>query len=203
MRVLIACECSNTVRDAFLFKGHDAYSCDIQRADHPNPNYKRHIRGDVRPLLLEPWDLVIAHPPCTYLSLVSACRWIDGKPAWEQPVAHLIEEAATFFLDCLEANAPKVCVENPRQHYYAKTLIGVAHTQEIQPYEHGHPYRKATRLWLKGLTAQAPSNVVEPHTNWVDSGRNNRTGKTGVVRCPKLRAKTFAGIAWAMAEQWG
>ena len=200
MRVLIACECSNTVRDAFLFKGHDAYSCDIQRADHPNPNYKRHIRGDVRPLLLEPWDLVIAHPPCTYLCTVSACNWIDGKPAWEQPVAYLIEEAATFFIDCLEANAPKVCVENPRQHYWSKALIGVAHTQEIQPYEHGHPYKKATRLWLKGLPALTPTKIVEPHTNWINGGNTKGNGVTGPG---KLRSKTFDGIAWAMAEQWG
>jgi hypothetical protein len=155
MRVLVACERSNTVRDAFLERGHDAYSCDIEIAKFPNPNYKRHIRGDVRPLLKEPWDLVIAHPPCTYLCN-SGVRWLKT----ELGRINLMELACIFFLDCLSANAPRVCVENPIQHGYAKELIGIAPTQIIQPWQFGHGETKATCLWLKGLPNLKPTNIV-------------------------------------------
>lgn len=207
MKVLIACECSNTVRDAFLRLGHDAYSCDLQRADHPNPNWRRHIRGDVRPLLKEKWDLVIAHPPCTYLSRLSACRFISGIPIEQQPRYNGILNGVALFLECLGANAQCICVENPRMHKYAQEMIGVPHTQEIQPCEYGHPYTKATWLWLIGLPPLTPTNIISISNTipWVDGSGRNR-GKRGKVSGPngsKLKAQTFSGIAQAMAEQWG
>lgn len=202
MRVLVACEWSNTVRDAFLARGHDAYSCDLQRAEHPNPNWRRHIRGDVRPLLRERWDLVIAHPPCTYLSLMSACRFVNGVSISNQPRYDGIIDGIAFFMDCLEANADRVCVENPRMHTAARMAIGVQHDQEVQPHWFGHPYTKATRLWLKNLPPLVATCEVESNCSWVDGGGSHR-GSRGIHRIPKMRSKTFQGIADAMAEQWG
>jgi hypothetical protein len=138
MRVLVACEFSNTVRDAFLRRGHDAYSCDIQRADHPNKNFRRHIRGDVRPLLREPWDLVIAHPPCTYLCN-SGVRWMTERAGRREAML----AAVVFFKECLAANAPMVCVENPIMCWYAKDELKVEPTQMIQPWQFGHPESKS------------------------------------------------------------
>lgn len=198
MRVLVACEFSNTVRDAFLRRGHDAYSCDLQRAVYPNPNFRRHIRGDVRPLLREKWDLVIAHPPCIYLSKIGACRFVSNMPFEEQPRASGVIEGAKFFIECLEANSRHICVENPTQHRYAKGLIGVDYTQTIEPWQFGHPYTKETHLWLTNLPLLQPTQIVEPVESWV-GGKNGK----GVVRDPNLRAKTFQGIADAMAKQWG
>ncbi len=205
MRVLVACECSNTVRDAFLARGHDAYSCDLQRADHPNPNWRRHIVGDVRPLLRERWDLVIAHPPCTYLSRLSACLFIKGLPLSIQPRYEGIIDGAALFLDCLEANSTCVCVENPRMHSYARAIIESKHSQEVQPYQFGHPYTKATWLWLKGLPPLLSTDVVDKGIPWVDVGTRGvwRRGKNTGPNGSKMKAKTFPGIARAMAEQWG
>ena len=205
MRVLVACECSNTVRDAFLDKGHDAYSCDINKADHPNRNYRRHIRCDVRLLLTEKWDLIIAHPPCTYLSRLSACLFTKGISLQDQPRYDGIIDGVALFIDCLEANAEKICVENPRMHRYARAIIGVEHTQEIQPYQFGHSHTKATWLWLKNLPPLVSTNIVNKGTPWVDGGtrgvgqRGEHTGPNG----SKMKSKTFEGIARAMAQQWG
>lgn len=189
MRVLVACEWSNTVRDAFLRRGHDAYSCDLQRAEHPNPNWRRHIRGDVRPLLRERWDLVIAHPPCTYLCN-SGVRWITER----QERLEEMMNAVVFFKECLAANAPMVCVENPIMHGYAKRALGVLPTQMVQPYQFGHPDSKATYLWLRGLTPLLPSSINNNRL-----GTIHRLGSAG----SKERSRTFEGIARAMAEQWG
>src|SRR3990167_3216708 len=195
MRVLVACEKSNTVRDAFLKRGHDAYSCDIQRADHPNPNFKRHIRGYVTPLLRERWDLVIAHPPCTYLSIGSSCRLIKGAPLEQQPRRDNIIDGALFFMLCLDANADKICVENPIPHRLTNELIPFKYTQIIHPWQYGYSYTKATCLWLKGLPKLKPTNIVEPTGAWVYDSPNGQTANE--------RSKTFQGIADAMAEQWG
>src|SRR5689334_85934 len=137
MRVLVACEWSNTVRDAFLARGHDAYSCDIIRAEHPNPNFRRHIRGDVRPLLREKWDLVIAHPPCTYLCNSGVCWLHTREGRFEE-----MHKAVQFFKECLAANAPMVAVENPIMHKYARAKLLVDPTQIIHPYHFGHPESK-------------------------------------------------------------
>jgi hypothetical protein len=120
MRVLVACEWSNTVRDAFLARGHDAYSCDLEIADHPNPNYRRHIHGDVRPLLRERWDLVVAHPPCTYLC--NSGVWLMKR---DEGRHNLMIASIMFFKECLEANSPRVAVENPIMHGYAKKELGI------------------------------------------------------------------------------
>lgn len=201
MRVLVACECSNTVRDAFLKRGHDAYSCDLQRAAFPNPNWRRHIRGDVRPLLRERWDLVIAHPPCTYLSVISHCLLQRDKPLDDQPRRSGIIDGAIFFLDCMQTNADKICIENPIPNKFARELIPIKCTQVIQPWQFGHPFTKATHLWLKGLPPLQPTKVVTPTISWIDSGK--KVGARGIHRDPNLRSKTFQGIADAMADQWG
>lgn len=204
MRVLVACECSNTVRDAFLRRGHDAYSCDIQHADRPNKNWKRHIRGDVRPLLRERWDLVIAHPPCTYLSIVSGIHFKAGMPPEESNPQRYVKLLAgvQFFWDCFEANADKIVCENPIPNGHSREFLG-DYTQIIQPWQFGHPYTKATCLWLKGLPKLQPTNIVKPTRPWVYlSGCNNYYNK-GEAKNSKTRSKTFAGIAQAMAEQWG
>lgn len=188
MRVLVACEWSNTVRDAFLTRGHDAYSCDLIRAESPNPNYKRHIRGDVTPLLREEWDLVIAHPPCTYLCN-SGVRWLTER---EGRFEYMMD-AVAFFNACLGANSPRVCVENPVMHGYAKKYIP-EQTQVIHPWQFGHPEKKATCLWLKGLPELKPTRIVGAYRNTI-----HLLGSRG----SKERSRTFQGIAEAMAEQWG
>lgn len=193
MRVLVACECSNTVRDAFLRLGHDAYSCDLQRADHPNPNWRRHIIDDVTELLRDKWDLVIAHPPCTYLSKIGAMHMNKQR-------LDLMYEGVEFFKKCLNANADRICVENPILFKLAVRAIGVRPTQTIQPYQFGHYERKTTWLWLKNLPPLVPTKVNTPTSNWVDGGTEGK-GK-GKVRNSKLRARTFQGIANAMASQW-
>ena len=182
MRVLVACEFSGTVRDAFLELGHDAISCDLLDTDTPGPHHK----GDVLQLLrAAQFDLMIAHPPCTHLA-VSGARWFKGK---QQEQA----EALGFVRALLSAQVPLIALENP---------ISIISTrvrkpdQIIQPWQFGHGETKATCLWLKGLPALVPTDVVE--------GRQAR-----VHRLPpskdrwKLRSKTYEGIAQAMARQWG
>lgn len=194
MKVLIACEFSGVVREAFRRKGHDAWSCDISASLKPS---EFHIHGDVTPILQEPWDLVIAHPPCTYLA-VSGARWWLGREREQL-------EAAGFFMACYNANANKVCVENP---------VGFMSTnfrkpdQYIQPWQFGHSASKKTGLWLRGLpllkeTDRVYGRIVDGKERWdnqTDSGQNNLG--PGVDR-KKLRSVTYSGIASAMAEQWG
>lgn len=190
MKVLVACEFSNTVRDAFLRLGHDAYSCDLQRADHPNPNWRRHIKGDVRPLLRESWDLVIAHPPCTYLANSGVCRFSD-QSRFDKMV-----KACTFFLECLDVNSPRICIENPIQHPYAKERLP-DYAQIIHPWQFGHAETKSTCLWLRGLPELIPTKIIDRPKS--EDGWHKKTGGgTG-----KKRSITFQGIANAMAEQWG
>src|SRR6056297_904353 len=141
MKVLIACEYSGRVRDAFIALGHDAVSCDLLPSESPGP----HIQGDVRELLREPWDLVIAHPPCTYLAN-SGVRWRVERGEWEQ-----IAEAAEFFRACLGANAPCVAVENPVMHRYGREAVGRGPNFTVQPWQFGDPLRKRTCFWVRGL----------------------------------------------------
>lgn len=190
MRVLVACEWSNTVRDAFLARGHDAYSCDLQRAEHPNLNWRRHFRCDVRPLLRERWDLVIAHPPCTYLC--NSGVWLLSK---EVDRIEKVEEAVEFFKQCLDANSPCVCVENPIMHGTGRRMLDVDPTQLIHPYQYGHPYSKGTYLWLKGLPELKPTNVLTARHNLITQVLGSSDAKE--------RSRTFSGIAAAMAAQWG
>ena len=183
MRVLVACEYSGAVRDAFIARGHDAMSCDLLPTDTPGPHYQ----GDVRDVLDFPWDLMIAHPPCTHLS-VSGARHFEAKRADGRQQA-----AVSFFMMLIKADIPRIAVENPvciMSSLYRKP------DQIIQPWQHGHGETKQTCLWLKGLPKLSPTQIVE--------GRDDR-----IHRLPptadrwKIRSATYPGIAAAMAEQWG
>lgn len=182
MRVLVACEFSGVVRDAFRARGHDAWSCDILPCDK-GPD--RHIQGDVRGVLGECWDLMIAHPPCTHLA-VSGARWFKEKQA-EQA------EALEFVRTLMAAPIPRIAIENPISIISSRIRKP---DQIIQPWMFGHGETKATCLWLKGLPPLMPTNIVE--------GREARIHKMppGPDRW-KERSRTFTGIAEAMADQWG
>ncbi len=181
MKVLVGCEYSATVRDAFLEMGHDAWSCDLLPCER-DPT--RHIQGDVLPLLSEGWDLAIFHPPCTHLA-VSGARWFKDKRA-EQ------EEALQFVRVLLAAPIPKIALENPVSIISSRIRKP---DQVIQPWMFGHGETKATCLWLKGLPKLHPTNVVD--------GREARVHK--MPPSPdrwKERSRTYQGVASAMAEQW-
>lgn len=190
MRVLVACEFSGTVRDAFIRGGHDAMSCDLLPSETPGP----HHQGDVLPLLREPWDLVIAHPPCTYLAN-SGARWLYDHERYPLRWQDLIDGAA-FFRACLEANAPRVAVENPGIHKWAAKIIGRGPDQTLQPWEYGHGETKAVKLWLKNLPPLVATDVVpgrEARVHLMPPGPDRQ----------KERSRFFVGIADAMADQWG
>lgn len=182
MKVLVACEYSGTVRDAFIAKGHEAISCDLLPSESFGGG---HIQGDVRKILKDGWDLMIAHPPCTDLC-VSGARWFKDKQDSQQ-------DSLDFICRLMLAPIPRIAIENP---------IGVISSwvkkpdQIIQPWQFGHGETKATCLWLKGLPHLSPTDIV--------SGRENRIWKMppGPERW-KERSRTFPGIAKAMAEQWG
>lgn len=183
MKVLVACEFSGVVRDAFKRRGHDAWSCDIL----PSETIGNHIKDDVLNHLNEGWDMMIAHPPCTHLA-VSGARHFAQKIADGRQ-----QQAIDFFMRLVNANIPRICVENPvsiMSRRYRKP------DQIVHPWMFGHGETKATCLWLKGLNKLQPSNVVD--------GRDQR-----VHRMPpspnrwRERSRTYRGIAEAMAEQWG
>jgi len=185
MRILVACEESQVVTKAFRDLDHEAYSCDILPTSGENPEW--HIQGDVLPLLLDTWDMVIAFPPCTHLCS-SGSRWwkekrLDGRQ----------QNATQFFLSCFNANAPRIAVENPIG--YMSTAFRKP-DQIIQPWQFGHGETKATCLWLRNLPPLYSTNVV--------SGREQRIWKLPPSKNRSLlRSKTFPGIAHAMADQWG
>ena len=185
MRVLIACEYSGVVRDAFANQGHDAWSCDIL----PSESAGNHIKDDVLNHLNEDWDLMIAHPPCTRLCN-SGVSWLHKRNLWED-----LDKAAVFFTKLLHADIPKIAVENPIPHKYAVERIGRKYDQIIQPWQFGHGETKATCLWLKNLPRLQPTNVVE--------GREQRLHRLPPSKDrAKLRSKTYTGIAEAMAYQF-
>lgn len=204
MKVLIACEFSGIVRDAFIKKGHDAWSCDLLPTEKPGP----HIQKDAyRVALWEgPWDLMIAHPPCTYLAC-SGNKWFNPEYKKRFPDRPQQRYDALCFADKLlnRCDIKKICLENP---------IGYLNThlrkpdQIIQPYQFGHADRKSTCLWLKGLPLLKATKIVEPNI------KRNRNGKTASVNHDyalhlpaeerwKFRSRTYQGIADAMADQWG
>jgi hypothetical protein len=202
MKVLVACEESQRVCIAFREKGHEAYSCDIIDCSGGHPEW--HIQGDVLPLLNQGWDMIIAFPPCTYLSNAGACRLYPKKGELNLERYQKGLEAKEFFLKILNADCPKIAVENPVS---SKVFEMPKHTQEIQPYMFGHPYTKKTRLWLRGLPPLLPTNVVEPIAPYCPSGTGRKQrDKYGAAKRgedAKNRSKTFFGVAEAMAEQWG
>ena len=188
MKVLIACEYSGKVRDAFSKMGHDAWSCDIL----PSDKHGNHYQGNVEDILYDDWDLIIAHPPCTYFAN-SGVRWLYEKPErWKQ-----LKESAKFFNLFLDHSCKKIAIENPIIHKHALKLIhGRKYSQTIQPYQFGHGESKRTCLWLKGLPNLKPTDIVE--------GREQRIWKLPPSKDRwKLRSETFQGIADAMATQWG
>lgn len=192
MRVLIACEFSGVVTNAFRLKGHEAWSCDILPTDS-NPDW--HIQGDVLKQLDKNWDMMIAHPPCTYLCN-SGVSWLHkDESRWVE-----LEKASEFFKALLEYDIPKICVENPIPHKYGKLP---KYSQIVQPYEYGHPERKATCLWLKNLPKLKPTNNVKDEMLKLPKTQQQRTFYVPIKDRAKNRSITFEGIAKAMVEQWG
>lgn len=181
MKVLVACEFSGIVRDAFISLGHDAWSCDLLPTECAGP----HLQCDVLTVLDCGWDLMIAHPPCTYLTR-SGARWWKGKEKEQS-------KALDFVRQLMNAPMPRIAIENP------PGKIGMAirkADQTIQPWQFGHGETKATSLWLKNLPPLVPTNIVEgrqPRVHWCKPGPNRW----------KERSRTLPGIAKAMAEQWG
>lgn len=201
MRVLVACEYSGTVRDAFAAKGHYALSCDLLPTDKPG----NHYQGDVFNIINDGWDLMIAHPPCTYLT-VTGNKWFkpEFKDRFPDRQKHR-EEALQFFVSLFNSSIPKVCLENPVG--YVSTAFRKP-TQYVHPYEFGDPHSKKTGLWLKGLPPLISTLIVEPMFHTYKDGRRDpiwhfETMKLKPLERMKARSKTFQGIADAMANQWG
>lgn len=183
MKVLIACEYSGTVRDAFTELGHEAMSCDLLPSEKPGHHYE----GDVQDVLDYPWDLMIAHPPCTHLSVSGARHFKEKQLDGRQ------QTAVSFFMSLAQANIPMIAIENP---VCVMSSLWRKPDQIIQPWQYGHGETKSTCLWLKGLPDLTPTEIVE--------GREAR-----IHRLPpseerwKIRSETYLGIAKAMASQWG
>ena len=217
MRILVACEESQAVTIEGRAHGHEIYSCDIQDCSGGHPEW--HIKGDVIPLLngncrfqtmdgewheiKGRWDMIIAHPPCTYMTNAGAVRMrVKGEIQPERYAKAM--EAKEFFMAFYNADCPRIAIENPTP----MKLIGLPdYTQAIQPYEHGHPYSKRTCLWLKGLPLLVPTEILTHHEPYVNGGckdahGNYRRFQGRNERDAKTRSKTFPGIARAMIEQW-
>jgi hypothetical protein len=203
MRVLVACEESQAVCIEFRALGHEAWSCDLLDCSGGHPEW--HMRGDaLSAMQWEGWDLILCFPPCTHLASSGARHFAKKRKSGVQ------QEGIDFFMACINANAPRVAVENP---------IGIMSTtyrkpdQIIQPYHYGDPFQKSTCLWLKGLPKLKPTNVVDPgqFVEWITAkGEKKRQPKwyydalkLSPAERAKARSKTFPGIAQAMAQQWG
>lgn len=218
MKILIACEESQEVCKAFRARGHEAYSADIQEPSGGHPEW--HILGDVLPLIGGhccfttmdgvthtiggEWDMLIAFPPCTYMTNAGAVRMrVKGEIVRERYEKAM--RAKEFFMRFYNAKCKKIAIENPTP----MKLVGLPeYSQAIQPYYFGHPYSKRTCLWLKGLSHLTPTEILSYHEPYVNGGCKDANGKYRKFqgrkeRDPKTRSKTFSGIATAMAEQWG
>ncbi|HZK20694.1 MAG TPA: DNA cytosine methyltransferase [Oscillospiraceae bacterium] len=217
MKILVACEESQAVTIELRKLGHEAFSCDVIECSGGHPEW--HIQADVLPLLggkcefktvdgmlhniTDRWDMIIAHPPCTYLSNAGACRLYPQKGTLNKERYQKGVKAKDFFMQFYNADCERIAIENPVS---SKIFNMPLHTQEIQPYQFGHPYTKKTRLWLKGLPNLQPTEPITPVGPYVPAGtgRKNRSkyGSAKRGEDAKNRAKTFPGIAKAMAEQW-
>ena len=220
MKILVACEESQAVCKAFRQRGHIAYICDVQPCSGGFPEW--HILGDVLPYIngnctfttcdgvqhtiTRAWDILIAHPPCTYLSNAGACRLYLQKGVLNQERYAKGLKAREFFMKFYDADCPRICIENP----IPSRIYGLPkYTQIVQPYEYGHPFSKKTCLWLNGLHELMPTEILTEYKPYVSCGTSRNKGnpnKAGVSRAggaSKIRSKTFPGIAAAMAEQWG
>ena len=192
LRVLVACEFSGIVRDAFIRIGHEAISCDTHPSEQPGPHYQ----GDVRDILNDGWDMMIAHPPCRFLCN-SGVRWLYNPDdtlnheRWEQ-----MRPAAELFLELWHAPIDRICIENSIMHQYAAELVGGRQDQIIQPWQFGHGETKAICLWLKNLQRLRSTNIV--------TGRIARVHRTppGPNQW-RDRSRFLLGIADGMADQWG
>ena len=193
MKILVACEESQAVTIELRRLGYEAYSCDIEPCSGGYPEW--HLQQDVIPLLEQKWDMIIAFPPCTYLSNAGA-RHLYPKGVLNGERYKKGIEAKKFFMQFYNADCPRIAIENPTP---SRIYRLPKHTQVIQPYQFGHPFKKRTQLWLKGLPNLEPTKIVEISEstkiagNWFNKGGKDRQ---------KNRAKTFEGIAKAMAEQW-
>ena len=218
MNVLIACEESQRVCQAFRDKGHRAFSCDIQECSGGHPEW--HIQDDCLPLLNgkctfttkdgslhkidDAWDLIIAHPPCTYMSKAGA-RWLYPKAGQiDEKRLKATLKAKAFFFKFINADCKKIVVENP----VPLKIVGLPQpTQKIQPYQFGEPYSKATCLWIKGLNPLVPTKILSEYKPFLPSNtggaKRGQSHSKGFVHNAKDASKTFIGIAKAMAEQWG
>ena len=191
MKVLVACEFSGRVRDAFSRLGHDATSCDLLPSDSPG----KHFQGDVREIINNDFELLIAHPPCTFITLSNSKNWKMLQENGKQ------QEAIKFVEDIWESNCPRICIENPVGALSTRSKLGKP-TQYIEPYYFGHAEQKKTGLWLKGLPKLEPTKVIDishlppkqrQRLHWLPPSKDRW----------KLRSLTYLGIAEAMAEQWG
>lgn len=202
MKVLVACEESQAVTKELRRLGHEAYSCDIIPCSGGHPEW--HLQVDALELLKMKWDMIIAHPPCTYLTNAGARHLWKGHQLNQERYEKGLE-AKAFFMAFLNADCPRIAVENPIP---SKVFELPQYTQIVQPYEYGHPFTKRTCFWLKGLQPLVPTNVVEPTATWCPSGSyshkhgEKHRGMFTTDRA-KNRSKTFPGVAKAMAEQWG
>lgn len=196
MRVLVACEESQAVCKAFRALGHEAYSCDIEPCSGGHPEW--HLQQEVTQLLKIKWDLIIAHPPCTYLSNAGARHLYPGGVLNNERLQKGLV-AKAFFMQFYNADCEKIVIENPIP---SKVFELPPYTQIIQPYEFGHPFQKKTCLWLKGLPKLQPTDIVPEEKRQSTKIAGNWFNKGGRER-QKNRAKTFPGIAAAMAAQWG
>jgi hypothetical protein len=188
MTWLIACEYSGRVRDAFLARGIDAVSCDLLPTEVDGP----HIQGDVSELLRKRWAGVVAHPPCTRLCN-SGVRWLAERNLWDD-----MRQGAAFFLECLNANAPLVAVENPVMHKYAREIIGRGPDFTVQPWQFGDPAKKRTCFWINGLPRLIPTSDMTADQAHADC----HLASPGPDRW-KERSRTYQGLADAIADQWG
>jgi hypothetical protein len=196
MKVLVACEFSGTVRDAFIRNGHEAISCDLEPTDAPGPHYQ----GDVFDIIDDGFDLMIAHPPCTHLAISGARHFAKKREDGRQ------QQGIDFFMKLANSNIPRYAIENPvgiMSSFFRKP------DQIIQPWQYGYNTTKATCLWLKGLPLLKPTNIVDKGGVWTaKSGKRMSQWFYDSSRLPpkereKMRNKTFQGIADAMANQWG
>lgn len=204
MKILVACEESQAVTKALRRLGHEAYSCDIIPCSGGHPEW--HLQQDVIPLLKEKWDMIIAFPPCTYLT-VTGNRWFNVERYGEKALQRQKdrEDAISFFMAFANADCPKIAIENP---------VGIMSStwrkpnQIINPFQFGDPFEKKTCLWLKGLPELKPTNIVDvPPRKQFGSGKTMPSWYADAWHLPKeerakMRSKTFPGIAQAMAEQW-
>lgn len=202
IRILAACEESQAVTIAFREKGFEAYSCDTQECSGGHPEW--HIQGDVTEVLHDNWDAIIAFPPCTYLTNASSVRMRVNGAIVEERYNKMLQ-AREFFLMFYNNHCKHIAIENP----VPMRLCDLPqYSQIIQPYEYGHPYSKRTCLWLKGLPLLQPTCIIENHEPYINGGCKDKYGNYRRFqgrreRDQKTRSKTFAGIAQAMAEQWG